>query len=92
MANSLSGYCGTVTQDGQITSNGNFSCQYTGAEYTIDYNGNVTNPVPVVSLTGQQPGMTYVLNAYSGGFKLYIYTSAIVPIASSFDFIVGEIV
>ncbi len=92
MANSLNGYCGTVTQDGQITSNGNFSCQYTGAEYTIDYNGNVTNPVPVVSLTGQQPGMTYVLNTYSGGFKLYIYASNGAPTASSFDFIVAEIV
>lgn len=86
-------YCGTVTQDGQITSNGNFSSQPQGStgQYYIDYNGAVTNPVPVVSLTGQNPGMTCVLNAFSGGFRLYVYDTNLAPIASSFDFIVGEI-
>ena len=87
-------YCGTVTQDGQITSNGNFSShqQSSVGQYYIDYNGGVTNPVPVVSLTGPNPGMTFVLNAFSGGFRLYVYDHNLAPIQSSFDFIVGEIV
>ena len=86
-------FCGTVTQDGKITSNGNFSSQpqSNAGQYYVDYNGNVTNPVPVVSLTGQTPGMTFVLNAFSGGFRLYVYDSNLTPIDSSFDFIVGEI-
>lgn len=94
MANSLNGYCGTVTQDSKITSNGNFSSpqQSSTGQYYVDYNGGVTNPVPVVSLTGQTPGMTCVLNAFSGGFRLYVYDSNLKPIPSSFDFIVGEIV
>ena len=85
--------CGTVTADGKITSNGNFSSQAQSntGQYYVDYNGQVTNPVPVVSLTGQTPGMTFVLNAFSGGFRLYVYDSNLVPIDSSFDFIVGEI-
>lgn len=90
----LNGACATITQDGMITSNGNFSCQYTGSEYTIDYNGSVVNPVPVVSLTGQDPTLTFVLNAYSGGCKVYIYqqtSNGPVPAASSFNLIVASI-
>ena len=87
-------YCGSVTQDGKITSNGNFSSQLqsSSGQYYIDYNGGVTNPVPVISLTGPNPGMTYVLNAFSGGFRLYVYDTNLVPIDSSFNFIVGEII
>jgi len=92
MSNSMSGYCGTVTQDGQIVSNGNFSCYFESNIYTIDYLGACTNPVPVVSLTSQMPGLIFLLNAYSGGFKLYVYDSNFVPATSSFNFIVAEIV
>lgn len=93
MSNPMNGYCGTVTQDGQITSNGNFSCTVPNlGTYTVSYNNAVTNPTPVVSLTGQNPGMTTILNTYSGGFTLYVYDRNLAPIASSFDFIVGEIV
>jgi len=87
-------YCGQVTENGQITSNGNFSCNLV-SEYTIDYNGNCVNPVPVIALTSQNPMLTYVLNAYSGGFKLYIYEQTAngpVPSKSSFNFVVGEII
>jgi|GEM_PF-4647049 len=90
------GFCGTVSAQGQIVSNGNFSCQFTnGNTYTIDYNGNVTNPVPVVSLNNQDPTLTYILNDYSGGFMVYVYRNVNgtpTPTASDFNFIVGEIV
>lgn len=91
MSHTMYGYCGSVTQDGQITSNGNYSCQYSGNEYTISYNGSPSDPIPVVSLTGPTPGMTYVLNAYTGGFKLYVYDSNLVPVATSFTFIVAKL-
>ena len=92
----LNGACATVTQSGQITSNGNFSCQMdsSGTQYTIDYNGSVVNPVPVVSLTGQDPTLTFVLNAYTSGCKVYVYQqtpNGPVPAPSSFDLIVASI-
>ena len=93
MAN-LNGGCATVSASGQITSNSNWSCTFSGSEYTIDYNGTMTNPVPVVSLTAQDPTLTFVLNAYSGGCKVYVYqltSNGPVPATSSFDLIVAEI-
>jgi hypothetical protein len=90
--------CGTVTSDGKITSNGNFSCQYDESQqkYTIAYNDHVTNPVPVVSLTYMATGLTSMLNSYSGGFTLQVFQpegsqGAVYPIACSFNFIIGEI-
>ncbi len=93
MANSLNGYCGTVSADGEIISNGNFTSQIQSnvGQYYIDYNNKVSNPVPIISLTGQIPGMTYVLNTFSSGFRLYVYDNNLVPIATSFDFIVADI-
>ncbi|MDF1695644.1 MAG: hypothetical protein P1U56_07440 [Saprospiraceae bacterium] len=93
MANSLNGYCGTVSADGAIESNGNFTSQIQSnvGQYYIDYNDKISNPVPIISLTGQYPGMSYVLNAFTGGFRLYVYDNNLVPIASSFDFIVADI-
>lgn len=91
----LNGKCGTVSASGQIVSNGNFSCTYTNTNtYTVSYNGNVNNPVPVVSLVNQNPTAMYVLNAYSGGFTLYVYIDnggTPTPAASNFNFIVAEI-
>lgn len=92
----LQGKCATVTAQGQITSNGNFSCQWdaNNSAYVIDYNGSVTNPVPVVSLTGQNPTLSYMLNAYSSGFRLYVFmdqNGTATPTQSSFNFIVAEI-
>ena len=92
MSNSMNGYCGWVDQNGQITSNGNFTCTYANTgNYTVGYSDEVTNPSVVVSLTGPTPGMSYVLNAYAGGFTLYIYGENLVPIDSSFNFIVAEL-
>lgn len=94
----MSTYCGTVTTSGQITSNNNFSCQYDSGQqkYTIDYNGHVTNPVVVVSLTLQGAiGLTYMLYSYTGGFTMQVFqdvSGTQTPIASSFNFIVSELV
>ena len=86
--------CGAVSEDGQITSNANFSSpqQSSPGQYYVDYNGGATNPVPVISLTSQAPGMTCVLNDFSSGFRLYVYDMNQVPMPSSFNFIVGEMV
>lgn len=92
MSKSMYGYCGTVTQDGKITSNGNFSCKKTNTGiFQINYNGATSNPVPVISPTGESPGMTYVITPKSDGFDVYIYGSNMVPISSGFNFIVAEI-
>lgn len=93
----LNGKCGTVTSSGQITSNGNFTCRWDGGNntYNIEYAGAVTHPVPVVSLTGMDPTLTYMLNAYTGGFSLYVFkdvNGTPTPTQSSFNFIVAEIV
>ncbi len=88
----MDGYCGSVTQDGLITSNGNFTCNYTGAEYTIDYQGKMSSGnSAVVSLTSPTPGLTFVLNSYTGGFKLYVYDMNLVPSPSSFNFVVAKL-
>lgn len=92
----LQGKCATVNDQGQIMSNGNFSCQWdaNNSAYVIDYNGSVTNPVPVVSLTSQDSTKTFTLNAYASGFRLYVYktqSGTIMPTTSSFNFIVAEI-
>jgi len=89
--------CGTVASDGKITSNGNFSCRYESDQqiYTIAYNGHVTNPVPVVSQTLMVPGLSYMLNPYSGGFTFQAFRvidGVYTPVASGFDFVVGQIV
>ena len=88
--------CGTVSAQGQITSNGNFICRVSnGNTYAIEYNGAATNPVPVVSLVNQNPMLTYVLNAYAGGFTLYTYQNVNgtpTPYPTDFNFIVGQIV
>ncbi|MFK7785239.1 MAG: hypothetical protein AB8B56_08985 [Crocinitomicaceae bacterium] len=95
MSMNLSGACATVSESGQITSNGNFSCQMDGGgtQYVIDYNNSVVNPVPVVSLTSPDPTLTYVLNTYVSGCRIYIYqltSNGPVPASSSFDLIVGS--
>ena len=93
----MSTYCGTVTSSGQITSNNNFSCQYDSNQKksTVSYNNNVTNPVVIVSPTLQALGLTYMLYSYSGGFTMQIFQNVSgtqTPVASSFNFIVSEIV
>jgi hypothetical protein len=93
----MSTYCGLVTTSGQITSNNNFSCQYDSNQkkYTVSYNGNVTNPVVVVSPTLQALGLTYMLYSYTSGFTMQVFqdvSGTQTPIASGFNFIVSEIV
>lgn len=93
----MSGFCGTITSSGQITSNGNFSCQYDSGQqkYTIDYNGNVNaGAAVVVSPTLQIPGLTYMLNPYTNGFTLQVFqysNGTFVPVASSSNFIIKEL-
>jgi len=93
----MSTYCGTVSTSGQIVSNNNFSCQYDSNQKkaTVSYNGNVTNPVVVVSPTLQALGLTYMLYSYTGGFTMQVFQNVSgteTPVASSFNFIVSEIV
>ena len=93
----MSVFSGNVQANGQITSNGNFSCQYDPGQqkYTIDYNGHTTNPVPVVSPTLMSPGLSYMLYPYSGGFTMQVFRTengVYTPVQSGFNFIVGEIV
>jgi len=94
MSNTMNGYCGSVTSSGQITSNGNLSCQHdTGSGiYTLSYGDDVTNPVPVASNTTVAPDITFCLNVYSSGFKLYAFNNEGIPVDISFDFIVAEMV
>ena len=93
----MSTYCGTITSSGQITSNGNFSCQYDSGQqkYTIDYNGNVNAGASlVVSPTQQIPGLSYMLYPYTNGFTLQVFqdvNGVFTPVASSSDFIVKEL-
>lgn len=92
----MSNLCGTVSSNGQITSNGNFSCQYDSNQkkYTIDYNGNTNNPIPVISQTLMAPGLSYMLNPYSGGFTVQVFSNqngVFTPVASGFNFIVGQL-
>ena len=93
MANALNGYCGTVTLNGDIVSNGNFQGVWNSSDgsYTIEYDEPIDKPVPVVSLTTQLPGLTYKLYGYQGGFKLYVSASNGAPTQSSFNFVVAEI-
>lgn len=93
----MSTYCGSVSSDGMITSNNNFSCQYDSGQKksTVSYNGNVTNPSVVVSPTLQTLGLSYMLYSYSGGFTMQVFqnvSGTYTPVASSFNFIVSEIV
>lgn len=88
--------CGTVSSNGQITSNGNFSCQYDSNQkkYTIDYNGNTSNPIPVISPTLMTLGLSYMLNPYGGGFTVQVFSTqngVFTPVASGFNFIVGQL-
>lgn len=84
--------CGFVTPDGTITSNGNFSCTYDAGQqkYTIDYNGNAVNPVPVISSTIQSIGVTTSFYPYTGGFTFQAFVNN-VPMAGGFNFVVGQI-
>lgn len=93
----MSAFCGTITSSGQITSNGNFSCQYDSGQqkYTVDYNGNVNAGASlIVSATQQIPGLSYMLYPYTNGFTLQIFqdvNGVFTPVASSSNFIVKEL-
>jgi hypothetical protein len=91
----MSTFCGTVSTDGQIISDGNFSCKYDSGQKkaTISYNGNVTNLVVVVSPTLQAPGLSNIIYSYSGRLTMLVFQNVsrtITPVASSFNFIVKD--
>ena len=57
----------------------------------LNYNGHVTNPVPIVSLVNPQCGATYVLQLADDGFKLFMFTPDQEPAYYDFNFIVTQI-
>ncbi len=96
MSKQMNGYCGYI-KNSSIVSNGNFTLRFDSGNtsYNVEYSDGVTNPVVVVSLTSPDPTLTYVLNAYTGGFTLYVYRNSNgtpTPTTSDFNFIVAEIV
>lgn len=92
MTNSIIGYCGTVSQDGKIVSNGNFSCISTvPGIYDVSYNKTVFNPVPIVTLNGNNVGYTFTMTSDSDGFTISVIDKDNLPASTDFNFIVSEI-
>ena len=93
---SLQGVTGSVTREGMITSNGNFTCQHDDkGPYEIGYSSGLTNPVPLVSLTANNPEKTYTLQASADGFSLQVWKRVdgeLQEATAAFDFIVAQIV
>lgn len=92
----IQGVVGSVTKDGAITSNGNFTCQHDdGGPYAIGYSSGLSNPVPVISLVNNAPGKSYKLATSSSGFTIQVYklnNGNWKESNSGFDFVVGQIV
>lgn len=91
----LQGVTGTVSNSGQITSNGNFTCQYNDdGLYEVGYSAGLTNPVPVISLVGNSNPKSYTLETSTDGFSLQVWkleSSGWKKSKCAFDFIVAQI-
>ena len=83
-----------VSASGQIKSSENFTCQYANTNtYTVSYGDYYHNPVPVITLVSTQPGLSFSLSQYSGGFTLYTWKTAETtptPEPCDFNFHVAE--
>lgn len=89
MANPINGYSGWVNSDGLITSNGNFTCQFDqdSMTYSVNYQGHISNAIPVISLTGNTDSVCYDLETTSGGFSVTAYADG-TKVEAAFNFIV----
>ena len=94
MANSINGNSGWVTDEGYITSNGNFTCRFdsNSATYKVGYLGHISNAIPVISLTDNSDAIVYELTRDSDGFTVKTYDpSNNNAVPCGFDFIVAAL-
>ena len=93
MAKEMKGFCGSVTKDGAITSNGNFSCEFVEETktYIVDYQDHIKDPIVVVSLTGSAQGLSYRLKDKSGRFELTVYEPYGGTTEANFNFVTVQL-
>ncbi|MFK7785240.1 MAG: hypothetical protein AB8B56_08990 [Crocinitomicaceae bacterium] len=66
----LYGYCGRVSTDGLIISNGNFSCTVDSNVYTVKYPEPDSSMVPVITGIATEGGLSFTFEYDENGFTV----------------------